>query len=64
MIYNELRNIDICNNISCGHEQRYCPICKTGKLVEKNGKNGSFIGCSNFNEYGCRYTENITNNMK
>lgn len=33
-----------------------CPKCG-GKLVERNGKYGNFIGCSNFPN--CKYTKNI-----
>jgi DNA helicase-4 len=32
-----------------------CPHCKTGNLIPKTGKNGTFIGCNNF-PY-CQYTE-------
>lgn len=31
-----------------------CPLCE-GKLIMRNGKYGSFIGCSNFPK--CRYTQ-------
>lgn len=34
-------------------EMRICPKCG-GKLVDRNGKHGSFVGCSNFPK--CRYT--------
>jgi len=33
-----------------------CPLCK-GKLVQKNGKYGKFIGCENYPN--CKYTRNI-----
>ena len=33
-----------------------CPCCG-GKLVERNGKYGKFIGCSNYPK--CRYTEKL-----
>lgn len=35
-----------------------CPQCG-GRLVKRNGRNGPFIGCSNFSKLGCRYTRNI-----
>ncbi len=35
-----------------------CPGCGQGVLVVKNGKFGSFLGCSAF-ATGCRYTENL-----
>lgn len=33
-----------------------CPRC-SGNLVERNGKNGRFYGCSNYPK--CRYTKNL-----
>lgn len=33
-----------------------CPDCKTGKLVERDGKYGKFIACSNFPK--CKYVRN------
>lgn len=33
-----------------------CPICKEGFLVRRNGKYGSFVGCSRFPK--CRHTRN------
>lgn len=35
-----------------------CPKCG-GKLVKRNGINGSFYGCSNYSTKGCHYTKNI-----
>ena len=35
-----------------------CPMCG-GRLLKKSGKNGDFIGCSNYSKTGCRYTRNI-----
>ena len=35
-----------------------CPECG-GRLVKRNGRNGVFIGCSNYSKLGCRYTRNI-----
>lgn len=35
----------------------YCPYCR-GKLVQRKGPYGRFIGCSNFPE--CKYTRNKT----
>ena len=34
---------------------RTCPTCGTGDLVIKYGRNGKFIGCSNYPE--CTHTE-------
>ena len=36
--------------------QGICPRCR-GKLVERNGKYGSFIGCSNYPN--CKFTKDI-----
>lgn len=35
-----------------------CPECKDGELIEKRGKFGRFIGCSNYPE--CRFTQAIS----
>lgn len=48
-----------CNNENCGHIQRLCPRCKTGWLVERKGKYGIFLGCTNYNSGKCNYTENL-----
>lgn len=48
-----------CNNENCNHTERICPRCKTGRLVERKGKYGIFLGCSNYNSGKCNYTENI-----
>jgi len=37
-----------------GKNPRACPTCGTGRLGLKLGRNGGFIGCSNYPE--CRYT--------
>ncbi|WP_426984486.1 topoisomerase DNA-binding C4 zinc finger domain-containing protein [Brevibacillus borstelensis] len=42
---NEIRNQRIKNNL--------CPSCG-GELVERNGKYGKFIGCSNYPS--CKFT--------
>ncbi|MFO0745383.1 MAG: type I DNA topoisomerase [Myxococcota bacterium] len=39
-----------------------CPTCKTGELVEKRGKFGRFIGCTNYPE--CRFTRAISTGVK
>lgn len=38
------------------YDPTICPDCG-GKLIEKNGRNGMFIGCSNFPK--CRYTRSV-----
>ncbi|MBP1860921.1 type I DNA topoisomerase [Rhizobium herbae] len=37
-----------------GSDPRTCQVCGTGKLSLKLGRNGAFIGCSNYPE--CKYT--------
>lgn len=37
-------------------EQRICPRCG-GKLIERHGRRGTFLGCSNYPS--CRFTEKI-----
>ena len=37
-----------------GSDPRLCPTCGTGRLSIRTGKNGAFIGCSNYPD--CRYT--------
>lgn len=40
-----------------GSDPRLCPSCKQGTLSIRLGKNGAFIGCSNYNaETPCKYT--------
>ncbi|WP_436641283.1 type I DNA topoisomerase [Microbaculum sp. FT89] len=41
-----------------GSDARACPSCEGGRLSIKRGKNGPFIGCSNYPE--CRYTRDLT----
>lgn len=40
---------------------KVCPKCG-GQLVQKKGKYGAFIGCSNYPE--CKYTRNYVQNVK
>jgi DNA helicase IV len=57
LVYNHLRGYFRCNNQNCNHIERPCPRCKTGRLVERKGKYGSFMGCTNFHSQDCKYTE-------
>ena len=34
-----------------------CPSCKKGRLQQRNGKFGAFLGCTNYPS--CRYTQPI-----
>ena len=50
--------LHVCNNPNCKHTERACPACKTGRLVERNGRYGPFLGCTNYASGECRHTEN------
>ncbi|EGY02320.1 DNA topoisomerase I [Nitrospirillum viridazoti Y2] len=41
-----------------GRDPRVCPVCGEGRLSLKLGKNGAFIGCSNYP--GCKYTRPLS----
>ncbi|TWB20881.1 DNA topoisomerase I [Nitrospirillum amazonense] len=41
-----------------GRDPRVCPVCGDGRLSLKLGKNGAFIGCSNYP--GCKYTRPLS----
>ena len=47
------------NRYAQTHQQakNICPQCKRGLLVLRNGKNGSFYGCSNYPN--CKFTKNL-----
>lgn len=36
-------------------EGEVCPSCNIGKLVKRNGKWGSFLGCDMFPHTGCQF---------
>lgn len=36
-----------------------CPVCKQGVLQSRNGRNGSFLGCSRF-QSGCKATRSLS----
>ena len=47
-----------------GVDPRKCKLCKTGRLGLRLGKNGAFIGCSNYGSEGdekCSYTRPLAN---
>ncbi len=48
-----------CINPRCSHIERPCPRCRTGRLVERKGKYGPFLGCTNYYGQGCKYTEQL-----
>ena len=49
-----------CTNPSCDGPPLACPSCGMGVLVEKEGRYGSFLGCTEYrSEPACRYTEDM-----
>ncbi len=36
-----------------------CPVCQRGELIQRDCKNGTFLGCTNFPR--CRATANLSN---
>lgn len=60
--FKHVKNIK--GNINADKEKvmnKVCPKCG-GQLVQKKGKYGAFIGCSNYPE--CKYTRNYVQNVK
>lgn len=43
-------------NFKVGDE---CPWCKTGKLVQKTGKYGTFLGCDMYHHTGCMFVGKV-----
>lgn len=48
-----------CRNPECGYIAKPCPKCLDGILVERSGRYGDFMGCTNYSKSGCKYTEKI-----
>jgi len=48
-----------CQSRECSHSASVCPRCSDGMLVRKQGKYGSFWGCTNYSKGICEYTLNI-----
>lgn len=46
-----------CQNPECGNVVKGCKLCSDGVLVERRGKYGTFLGCSNYGKTKCQYTE-------
>jgi DNA helicase-4 len=40
---------------ACGSQERACPACETGRIVERTGPWGQFFGCSSYPR--CEYKE-------
>lgn len=58
MLLDKAINGEICTNKYCKHSERYCPICKKGRMVERTGQFGLFWGCTEYRN-GCRHTESL-----
>lgn len=45
----------------CGASSGSCPSCTSGELMNKSGRYGSFLGCSNWlhGDMGCGYTRKL-----
>ncbi len=50
-----------CQNTECNYCVKACKKCSDGIMVERHGKYGSFLGCSNFGKTKCQYTEKLLN---
>ena len=48
-----------CQNPKCNHTAKACGLCSDGIMVERKGKYGRFLGCSNFGRTDCRYKEKL-----
>ncbi|MCG3683864.1 UvrD-helicase domain-containing protein [Aliarcobacter butzleri] len=48
----------ICSNKNCNDKKEICPLCE-GMLIEKNGKKGKFMGCTNFSTKSCTYSKSL-----
>ncbi|WP_289022079.1 UvrD-helicase domain-containing protein [Desulfobacter postgatei] len=48
-----------CQNPKCNHTAKACGLCSDGIMVERKGKYGRFLGCSNFGGTDCRYKEKL-----
>lgn len=51
-----------CQNPECGNVVKGCKLCSDGVMVERRGKYGKFLGCSNYGKTKCKYTEKTTAN--
>lgn len=58
MAKNQGKEISEIINSEIKIDKEFCPRCNSD-LVKRKGKNGLFLGCSNFPR--CRFTENIDN---
>lgn len=50
-----------CLNSECGNVAKACRQCSDGVMVQRSGRYGTFLGCSNYGKTRCNYTEKIMN---
>ena len=55
LVKDRSRGYFTCHNPRCSHIERPCPRCRTGRLVERNGPYGAFLGCTNYHSQGCTH---------
>ena len=48
-----------CRNPKCDHTAKVCKTCSDGIMVERNGKYGRFLGCSNYGKTKCWNSETL-----
>ena len=48
-----------CDNEGCEAEYPFCPRCGDGTLITQFGRNGPFLGCTNFRSKDCRFTKSV-----
>ena len=49
----------VCDNPRCNKEYEACPECEDGMLVQRDGKYGLFLGCTNYSFNKCDYSQNM-----
>lgn len=49
----------ICSNSECENVELVCPECETGRLTERIGRYGPFLGCTNYSKGRCSFTMRI-----
>lgn len=59
-VFNSGRGAQTCTNRECKNPPSACPSCGIGVLVERRGRYGRFLGCTEYrSESSCRYTVDL-----